>query len=240
MSDHWITATLLRRYKRFLADVQLPSGETVTVHCPNTGAMTGCMEPGATIWLSVSDNPKRKYSLTWELIETSAGNRICIHSARANKVVAAALADNNIPELMGYERHRREVKVEEGTRADFLLESPGRCVVEVKSVTLGLSDGYGAFPDAVSDRATRHVRELAKVVANGDRAVMILLAMHTGIQRIGPADSIDPVYGEAVRAAISEGVEVLAYGCEVSPDGIVLSGRLPFEPVLPSTVLDEI
>lgn len=239
MSDQWITGTLLRRYKRFLADVELSSGEITTVHCPNTGAMTGCMEEGATVWLSVSDNPKRKYPLTWELIETRAGHSICIHSARANAVVAEALAAGRIAELSGYEQHGREVKISDGTRADFLLERPGRCVVEVKSVTLGLGNGYGAFPDAVSVRATRHVEELMAVAAAGDRAVLLLLAMHTGIEKIGPADGIDPVYGETVRKAVAEGVEVLAYGCKVSPAGVVLDRRLEFLARLPSAVIEQ-
>ncbi len=236
MSDQWITGTLLRRYKRFLADVQLDSGEVTTVHCPNTGAMTGCMEEGARVWLSVSDNPKRKYPLTWELIETRAGHTICIHSARANAVVADALAAGRIAELTGYEQHSREVKISDGTRADFVLQGPGRCVVEVKSVTLGLGEGYGAFPDAVSDRATRHVEELMEVAAAGDRAVLLLLAMHTGIERVGPADHIDLRYGETLREANAAGVEVLAYGCEVSPDGIVINRNLEFFPALPPDI----
>lgn len=239
MSANWIRARLIRRYKRFLADVLLESGEEVTVHCPNTGAMTGCIEEGASIWLSLSDNPKRKYPMTWELIERSSGERICVHSARANAVVEAAIEDGTLAELQGYSHIQREVKVAEGTRADFVLTGPGRCVVEVKSVTLGLGQGYGAFPDAVSDRANRHLEELISLVEQGDRGVLILLAMHTGIDKIGPADGIDPRYGETLRRAMQLGVEVLAYGCEVSAEGVKATRALPFLPQLPSVIINQ-
>ncbi|MBB3047883.1 sugar fermentation stimulation protein A [Litorivivens lipolytica] len=238
MSDHWICARLLRRYKRFLADVVLESGEEVTVHCPNTGAMTGCVEEGATVWLSVSDNPKRKYPMTWEIIERSNGDAICVHSARANAVVEEAITKGVIAELQGFSHCQREVKIASGTRADFVLSEPGRCVVEVKSVTLGLGDGYGAFPDAVSDRARRHVEELIAIAAQGDRAVLVLLAMHTGIERLGPADGIDPRYGDTLRRAIAEGVEVLAYGCEVGPEGVRATAALEFLPQLPAAIIE--
>lgn len=239
MSSNWIRARLLRRYKRFLADVVLESGEEVTVHCPNTGAMTGCIEEGARVWLSLSDNPKRKYPMTWELIERGSGERICVHSARANAVVEAAIEDGTLAELQGYSHVQREVKVAEGTRADFVLTGPGRCVVEVKSVTLGLGQGYGAFPDAVSDRASRHLEELISLVEQGDRGVLVLLAMHTGIDKVGPADGIDPRYGETLRRAMQQGVEVLAYGCDVSAEGVKATRLLPFLPQLPSTVINQ-
>lgn len=237
MTDQWQPATLLRRYKRFLADVELPGGEQITVHCPNTGAMTGCMETGARIWLSQSDNPKRKYAMTWEAIELSSGATICIHSAHANRVVEQALAGGLIPELANYRRRQREVKLGQGSRVDFVLTDPGCCVLEVKSVTLALSEGVGAFPDAVSTRASRHLRELIDVVARGDRAVLLLLAMHTGIKRIAPADAIDPAYGETLRSAISAGVEVLCYSCDVSRKGAQLSRALPFLDSLPADLL---
>ena len=239
MSEPWIRARLLKRYKRFLADVVLESGEAVTVHCPNTGAMTGCVEEDATVWLSVSDNPKRKYPMTWELIERSNGARICVHSARANRVVETAIADGTLAELQGYRQLQREVKVGEGTRADFVLREPGRCVVEVKSVTLGLDEGYGAFPDAVSERASRHLEELMRIAAEGDRAVLVLLAMHTGIDKVGPADGIDPRYGDTLRKALDAGVEVLAYGCEVSAEGVKAERKLAFLPHLPSAVVGQ-
>lgn len=240
MSEAWLPAILLRRYKRFLADVELPDGEQLTVHCPNTGAMTGCMETGARVWLSTSDNPKRKYALTWEAIELSSGAAICIHSARANRVVEQALVAGEIPELLGYQRHQREVKLGEGSRVDFLLSDPGRCVLEVKSVTLGLGKGIGAFPDAVSERASRHLQELIQVVQEGDRAVLLLLAMHTGIDCIAPADAIDPDYGNNLRTAIAAGVEVLCYGCHVGSDGVRLTRPLSFLAQLPPGLLNEV
>lgn len=231
--ENWIEATLLRRYKRFLADVELADGRQLTVHCPNTGAMTGCAVPGARVWLSRSDNPRRKYAMTWEVIELPSGAAVCIHSARANAVVAEALARADIAELAGYTRIDREVRCSEGSRVDFVLTEPGRCLVEVKSVTLGLVDGYGAFPDTVSVRASRHLRDLAAAVETGDRAVLLLLAMHTGIDHVVPADHLDPVYGETLRAAMAAGVEVLAYGCDVSRDGVRLTRPLLFSPNLP-------
>ena len=232
-TENWIEATLLRRYKRFLADVELADGQRLTVHCPNTGAMTACVEPGARVWLSRSDNPRRKYALTWEVIELSSGAAVCIHSARANAVVAEALGQGDIAELAGYTRVEREVRCFEGSRVDFVLGEPGRCLLEVKSVTLGLDEGYGAFPDAVSERASRHLRDLAAAVAGGDRAVLLLLAMHTGIDHVVPADHLDPVYGQTLRAALAAGVEVLAYGCDVSRHGVRLTRRLAFSPTLP-------
>jgi sugar fermentation stimulation protein A len=237
MTDLWQAATLLRRYKRFLADVELPNGEQLTVHCPNTGAMTGCMEVGARIWLSRSDNPKRKYPMTWEVIELSSGAAICIHSAHANRVVERALLAGLIPELSNYQQCRREVKLGEGSRVDFVLSDPGRCVMEVKSVTLALKGGLGAFPDSLSTRASRHLRELIEVAGQGDRAVLLLLAMHTGIDRIAPADAIDRTYGETLRSAIAAGVEVLCYGCDVSRSGVQLRRALPFLERLPPELL---
>lgn len=239
MSELWVAARLLRRYKRFLADVELVDGQVVTVHCPNTGAMTGCVEEGARVWLSVSNNPKRKYPMTWEIIETAAGDSICIHSARANAVLEAALKAGTVAELSGYANLQREVKVVDGSRVDFVLSGPERCVVEVKSVTLGLSEGYGAFPDAVSKRATKHVQELMDLAKQGERAVLLLLAMHTGIDRIAPADPIDPGYGERLREAMSAGVEVLAYGCNVGPAGVKINRRLEFLDRLPSRLFKQ-
>lgn len=240
MADAWLPATLLRRYKRFLADVELPDGEQLTVHCPNTGAMTACLEQGARVWLSKSDNPKRKYAMTWEAIELSSGAVICIHSAHANRVVEQALMAGQISELSAYRHYQREVKLGEGSRVDFLLSEPGRCVLEVKSVTLALGQGIGAFPDAVSKRASRHLRELIQVVGQGDRAVLLLLAMHTGIDCIAPADAIDPDYGNTLRAARAAGVEVLCYGCEVSGDGVRLNRPLRFMERLPPDLADEV
>lgn len=232
-----VEGELLRRYKRFLADVQLPDGSQITAHCPNTGAMTGCAEPGSLVWLSTSDNPKRKYRHSWELVATPAGHMVCIHSARANPLVVEAIEQGVITELQGYQTLRREVRYgEEGSRIDMLLEQPGRplCYVEVKSVTLLLDDtGLGVFPDAVSARGRKHLRELAAAAEQGHRAVLLFAALHTGIERVAPADQIDARYGEALREAMQAGVEVLAYRAAISPSQIQLQEAVEVLPRQP-------
>ncbi len=227
--DELIPATLLRRYKRFLADVELADGSRLTVHCPNTGAMTGCAEPGSPVWLSVSDSRTRKYPHTWELVDTEAG-MACIHSARANRVVEEAIAAGQVAALDGYDSLRREVKYGEGSRADLQLEDPerGRCTLEVKSVTL-CQGGDGVFPDAVSERARRHLRELQHLARAGERAVIFFCVFHAGIDRVKPAWQIDPDYGEALVAATEAGVEAMAWAADISPAGIQLSRELPVE-----------
>ena len=218
---------LLRRYKRFLADVELDSGEQLTAHCPNTGAMTGCAEPGSPVWLSRSDSITRKYPHTWELVETSTG-LACIHSARANQVVTEAIEAGFVAELAGYPEVRREVKYGRGSRADILLsDATRRCYVEVKSVTLCLEDGCGAFPDAVSTRAAKHLAELQAVVENGDRAVIFFCVFHTGIQRVRAAAEIDPAYDAALQSALAAGVEAMAWQAKITPEEIVLQRELP-------------
>ncbi len=219
-----------RRYKRFLADVQLENGESITAHCPNTGAMTGCAEPGWPVWLTTSDSKTRKYPHTWELVETDLGMAY-VHSARANKVVQEAVLAGVIPQLSGYEEVKAEVKYGEGSRADLLLSGgQGRCFVEIKSVTLCREDGVGAFPDAVSSRARKHLRELQAVVEAGDRAVILFCAFHTGIRSVTAAIDIDPAYGEALVEAVAAGVEAMAWGVDIHPEtGIVLACQLPVE-----------
>jgi sugar fermentation stimulation protein A len=223
------SATLIKRYKRFLADVELGGGETITVHCPNTGAMTGCAEPGSRVWLSLSDNPKRKYPYTWELVETMAGDWACIHSVKANALVKEAIEDGIVEALSGYERIRTEVKFgAENSRVDLLLDSDGdQCFVEVKSVTLLLKEGLGVFPDAVSERGRKHLRELIEMKRQGHRAVLFFCVQHSGIERVAPADLIDPRYGETFREALAAGVEVLAYGANISSEEILLEKALP-------------
>ncbi len=214
-------AFLIKRYKRFLVDVTLADGSELTGHCPNTGAMTGCAEPGSEVWLSTSDNPKRKYPNTWELVKTAAGDWANIHSAKANKLVLEAIDNHCIEELAGYESIRSEVKYgQENSRADILLQNNEEdcCFVEVKSVTLSLGNGLGIFPDAVSDRARKHLRELMAVKQRGRRAVLLFAVLHTAIDRVAPADSIDSKYAETFREALAAGVEVLAYGAELIVD----------------------
>jgi sugar fermentation stimulation protein A len=219
---------LLRRYKRFLADVELPSGEVLTAHCPNTGAMTGCAEPGARVWLSQSSNGKRKYPHTWELVETSRG-LACIHSALANRVVRAALEAGVVPGFEGYPDIAAEVPYAGGSRADLLLSGPpGRVFVEVKAVTLCVEGGQGLFPDAVSERGRKHLDALCEVLDARTRSVLLFCVLHGGVVRVSSAGTIDPGYRDALRDAMAAGVEVLAWQADVSPRGLALARPLPF------------
>ncbi|MFT6890174.1 MAG: sugar fermentation stimulation protein A [Halioglobus sp.] len=219
---------LLKRYKRFLADIELPDGETITVHCPNTGAMTGCAVAGSRVWLSRSNSKTRKYPHTWELVETEAG-MACIRSVLANQVVGEALITGQIPGFDSYTTVRSEVKYGEGSRADFLLEGEdGRVFIEVKSVTLCRDAGVGAFPDAVSERGRKHLRELQAVLDPDTRSVMLFCVFHSGIESVCAAGDIDSAYREALLEAIGAGVEVLAWKASVSVAGVKLSHVLPF------------
>jgi sugar fermentation stimulation protein A len=219
---------LLRRYKRFLADVELPDGQVITAHCPNTGAMTGCTPEGARVWLSRSTSPTRKYPCTWELVDTPAG-LACIHSAKANKVVAEGFESGVIPGFDAYPELRREVKYGKGSRADLVLSGDaGRIFVEVKSVTLCQAGGQGLFPDAVSERGRKHLAELAAVLDSNTRAVMFYCVFHNGIQRVATAGQIDPRYRQAMADALEAGVEVMAWRAGVDTGQIGLECPLPF------------
>lgn len=223
-------AVLLRRYKRFLTDIRLPDGQELTVHCPNTGSMRNCGQPGDRVWVSLEHKPGRKLPGTWELVEVAPAQLACIHSARANRVIGAALAEGLIAPLAGYPQQRAEVKLPElASRFDFLLSGADQpdCVVEVKSVTLALGDGVGAFPDAVSQRGQKHLRELIEVVRGGRRACLLFCVMHSGISQVRPADEIDPEYGRLLREAALAGVEVLAWSVWPEPDGLRVRGALP-------------
>ncbi len=228
--------TLVKRYKRFLADVVLDSGDTITAHCPNTGSMKNCAPEGATVWLSHSDNPKRKYAFTWELVKTGQGHMIGINTGRANHLVREAILAERIPELVGYGSTRPEVKYGD-SRVDLLLENEGeQCFVEVKSVTLleePASRGNGRFPDAVSERATKHVGELLKVHKTGARAVLLFCVQHSGIKRVQPAWHIDPTYAAALQQAAAEGLEVLAYKVRFEATFPRLVKRVPVELGMP-------
>lgn len=223
-----VHARLIKRYKRFLADVRLDNDEIVTVHCPNTGSMKNCVEENAEIWMSDSDNPKRKYRYTWEYLKTSRDHYIGINAGKANQLVQSAIRDDLVPSLAGYEAIRPEVKYgDENSRIDLLLEGVDRrdCYVEVKSVTL-LEDpparGIGYFPDAVTERGAKHLRELTKVAQSGARSVLFFCVQHTGIQEVRPADHIDSEYGKLLREALDNGVEVLAYKVRKSNRGFRL------------------
>ncbi len=223
-----VEGRLLRRYKRFLADIELPGGEVITAHCPNTGAMTGCTPEGARVWLSVSESKTRKYPHTWELVETDQG-MVCVHSALANKVVQEAFEQGRVPGFEAYPELRAEVKYGQGSRADLHLAGPaGEVYIEVKSVTLCGEGGWGAFPDAVSARGRKHLQELQSVVDERTRSLMFFCVFHSGVNAVCAAGDIDPAYREALAAAIAAGVEVQAWSSAISPASIALDRPLPF------------
>jgi sugar fermentation stimulation protein A len=227
-----IPAILVRRYKRFLADVILPSGEILTVHCANPGAMTGLNAPGARVWLSKSGNSKRKLAHSWELVETDFGagaELVGINTGLPNALVAEAIAGARIAELTGYETARREVKYGKASRVDFLLEQPGRprCYLEVKNVHLMRRPGLAEFPDAVTRRGTRHLFELSDMVGSGARAVMLFVVQIGSAERFSLARDIDPAYGQAFDKARAAGVEALAYRCGIASTGIAIADPIP-------------
>ena len=225
------SATLIKRYKRFLADVVTPQGETMTIHCANTGAMTGCATPGDTVWYSTSDSKTRKYPHSWELTETQSGDFICINTLRANMLVREALETGRITELSAYNQIRAEVKYgSENSRIDFLLQAEDRrdCYIEVKSVTL-LHQGKGYFPDAVTTRGQKHLRELSQIAQSGQRAVLLFAVLHSGINDVLPARHIDARYAELLAQAKQDGVELLGYKARLAPSGITLEHPLQVE-----------
>lgn len=218
---------LVQRYKRFLADVALDSGETVTASCPNTGAMLGLTTPGARVWLSRSDSPTRKYPHTWEMVETDLGagaSLVGINTGHPNRLVAEAIAGKRIRTLAGYATLRREVRYGEASRIDILLEDErkGRCYVEVKNVHMMRQTGLAEFPDCVTERGAKHLRELAAMASEGHRAVMLFLIQRTDAKRFTLASDLDPAYAEAFRLATEAGVESLAFRCRMSEAEIAL------------------
>lgn len=235
-----IPATLLRRYKRFLADVELADGSVETAHVANPGAMTGLQAPGARVWLSKSSDAKRKLPLSWELVEADFGGgmeAVGVNTGRTNAIVAEALAAGDVPELAGYDVARREVSYGEGlfgkrSRIDFLLEHPGRppCYLEVKSVTLMRRQGLAEFPDSVTARGARHLEELAAITASGARAVMLFVIQIGSSTALSLARDIDPAYGRAFDLAHAAGVEMLAYNCRIDPGGIELAAPVAMMP----------
>jgi sugar fermentation stimulation protein A len=225
-------ATLVKRYKRFLADVVLPSGETVTAHVANPGSMIGLAAPGSLVWLSKSDNPNRKLAYSWELIEVDLGagtELVGVNTAHPNPLIGAALAAGAIPELAGYPTIRREVKYGKNSRVDFLLEglSRPRCYVEVKNVHLMRQAGVAEFPDSVTARGAKHLDELADAVAAGERAVMLYLIQIGSAERFSLARDIDPKYGAAFDRARAHGVEAMAWRCVITRDGIEVAAPVP-------------
>ncbi|MGB3273613.1 MAG: DNA/RNA nuclease SfsA [Xanthobacteraceae bacterium] len=227
-----VPARLLRRYKRFLADVELADGSVLTVHVANPGAMTGLQPPGARVWLSKSPNLKRKLPYSWELVEVDCGaglELVGVNTAHPNTIVAAALTARAIPELAGYPVIRREVRYGAASRVDFLLEAADRppCYVEVKNVHLMRTPGLAEFPDAVTARGARHLDELAAIRAQGARAVMLFVIQIGSARALTLARDIDPAYGRAFDRARAAGVEALAYTCRVARDRIALAAPVP-------------
>ena len=217
---------LVRRYKRFLADVQFQTGETTTVHCANSGTMLGCDEPGSKVVVSRSKNPNRKLAYTWELVWVGSG-WVGINTQRPNQIVAEAIQEEWIPELRGYVGIDREVPYGASSRIDLLLRGQRPCYVEVKNVTLARGD-LALFPDAVTERGTKHLLELTRMVEEGNRAVMFYLVNRQDCQTMAPAWEIDPVYADTLAAAVEGGVEVLTYGCSISAEGIQVDRPLSF------------
>jgi sugar fermentation stimulation protein A len=225
-----LSGRLIRRYKRFLADVRLDDGRELTAHCPNTGAMLGCMTPGSRVWLSESDNPRRRYPHTWELVESSPGVLVGINTARTNGLVEEALGRGLLDDVMGVRGWRREVVVHDlGCRLDFLVESADSgpdCYLEVKNVTAAVDGGVAIFPDAVSDRAVRHVESLVRLVERGHRAALCYCVQRGDVHTVRAAVEIHPDYARALAAAADRGVEVMGIRCRVLPGKIVPGQRV--------------
>jgi sugar fermentation stimulation protein A len=224
-----VEARLVRRYKRFLADVEFADGSLATASCPNTGSMLGCMNPGSRVWLTHAPSPTRKYDYIWELVEAVPGVLVGINTSRPNRLVEEAIAGRVIAELEDYTSIRREVKYgAEASRIDLLLEgNAAPCYVEVKNVTAAVGNGIALFPDAVSERGARHLRELMAMVREGHRAVLVFCVQRGDVAEVRPADAIDHVYGKTLRDAIAGGVEVLAYRACVSLESATLKSRIP-------------
>lgn len=225
-----IPAKLVKRYKRFLADVVTEAGEAMTVHCANSGSMLGLTEPDSRVWISDSQNPKRKLRFSLELIEVGKA-LVGVNTHMANALAEEAINAGRIDALTGYDSLRREVKYGENSRIDILLESAAKppCYVEVKSVTLSRQPGLAEFPDAKTARGTKHLHEMTEQVRQGNRAVQLYLSQRNDVQKFTPARDIDPDYAKALSAAQKAGVEVLAVTCHISPDGIAVSEALPLE-----------
>jgi sugar fermentation stimulation protein A len=227
-----VAGTLLQRYKRFLADVRLDSGEMATATCPNTGSMLGLTTPGTRIWLSTSDSPTRKYRHTWEMVEVDLGrgpSLVGINTGHPNKLVAEAIGQGRLKSLAGYRSLRREVNYGRNSRIDILLEDPdrGACYVEIKNVHMMRKHGLAEFPDCVTERGVKHLAELTDMVRQGHRAVMVYLVQRADANRFAFAQDLDPTYAAAFTAAHVAGVEAIALRCQLSSEQIVVDREIP-------------
>ena len=222
-------ATLIRRYKRFLADVRREDGREETVHVPNPGAMLGVADPGLTVWTSLSASKTRKLAHTLELVEADGG-LVGVNTLAPNRLAAEALATGAIADVAGYAQVRPEVRYGEASRVDFLLTSPDRppCWLEVKNVHLMRRPGLAEFPDCVAARSLKHLRELQAKVAAGERAVMLFVVQRTDCDCFDTAADLDPAYATGLREAFRNGVEVICYGCEIGLDRLRLHRRIPW------------
>jgi sugar fermentation stimulation protein A len=224
-----IRGRLIRRYQRFLADVALDDGRAVTAHCANPGSMMGLNAPGLPVWLEPSDDPKRKLAFSWKLCELPGGHFAGIDTATPNRIVGEALRAGLIPELSAYRTVRPEVRYGERSRVDFLLQGDGLpdAWVEVKNVHLRRTGALAEFPDCVTARGAKHLAELARMAESGARAVMLYVVQRTDCARVAMAADLDPGYARAFADARARGVEALAWGCAISPDGVRLERPLP-------------
>lgn len=224
-----VQAVLLRRYKRFLADIRLMDGREVTAHCANPGSMMGLAEPGASIWVEPNDDPRKKLKFGWRLVEGAAGDFTCVDTAIANRVIKEALEAGQVPELAAYDVVRPEQSYGAGSRVDFLLSGAGLpdAYVEVKSVTLSRSPGLAEFPDSVTARGARHLGELSEMARAGHRAVLLYLVQRTDAQAVTVAEDIDPTYASALHQAHAAGVTVLSYRANITPQEVTIGHSLP-------------
>lgn len=222
-----IRGTLLKRYKRFLADVKLDTGEMVTAHCPNTGSMKGCSEPGRPVYISQSDNPKRKLKYTWELIEMPT-SFVGVNTLTPNRLVYKAIQDGMIPEFQGHDTIHREVNIGNGTRIDLVLDKESApCFIEIKNCTL-VTNGLAQFPDAVTQRGLKHLQELRKLVKKGHRGVLFFFVQRMDATAFQPANDIDPDYANMLERVYDQGVEVVIYDVSIDLKGIRINKPIPY------------
>lgn len=222
-----VTGTLIKRYKRFLADIQLDNGDMVTAHCPNSGSMKACCEPGRPVYISHQDKPGRKLKYTWELIDMGS-SLVGVNTNMPNRLVKSSVEAGAVPELAGYETVRSEVKVSDHSRLDLMLTDPVKadCYIEIKNCTL-VDQGHAQFPDAVTQRGLKHIHELESLLQQGNRCVMFYLIQRMDVDRFSPADHIDPAYGKGLRHAVEQGVEVLVYDTIITPQSITIGNKVP-------------